>query len=70
MGFHLFLLEDRAGEKIKIKQIFIPLQEISIDLTPTIKEHDLLLSCDNDPGLFESLAAAKKTLYKFWNRKL
>ena len=66
LGFHLFLLEDRAGEKIKIKQIFIPLQEISIDLTQTIKEHEsLLLSCDNDPGLFDSLAIANKTLYKF-----
>ena len=64
LGFHLFLLEDRAGEKIKIKQIFIPLQEISIDLTPTIKEHEsLLLSCDNDPGLFDSLAIANKNFY-------
>tara|TARA_B100002051_G_scaffold29446_1_gene22950 strand:+ start:599 stop:1939 length:1341 start_codon:yes stop_codon:yes gene_type:complete len=64
LGFHLFLLEDRAGEKIKIKQIFIPLQEISIDLTPTIKEHEsLLLSCDNDPGLFDSLAVANKNFY-------
>ena len=64
LGFHLFLLEDRAGEKIKIKQIFIPLQEISIDLTPVIKEHEsLLLSCDNDPGLFDSLAIANKNFH-------
>ena len=64
LGFHLFLLEDKAGEKIKIKQIFIPLQEISIDLTPAIKQHESLLSsCNNDPGLFDSLAIANKDYY-------
>ena len=64
LGFHLFLLEDRVGEKIKIKQLFIPLQEVSVDLTPSLKKHKKnIILCLNDPGLFDSLAIENKNLY-------
>jgi len=64
LGFHLFLIEDRAGEKIKLSQLFFPLEDLQIDLSPAIEKHKNILSfCVNDPGLFDSLVVENKENY-------
>ena len=63
LGFHLFFLEDRAGEKIKIQQVFLPLGDVLVDVSPAIeKQKKLLFLCENDPGLFDSLVVENSIL--------
>ena len=70
IGFHLFFLEDRAGEKIKIQQLFLPLSDVLVDVSPSIeKQKKLLALCKNDPGLFDSLVVENSILYKEGERK-
>ena len=65
LGYHLFFLKERAGEKIKIKQLFVPLNKKSVDTSPVLQEHFRLIDlCVNDPGLFDSLAVENKSLIK------
>ena len=63
--FHLFFLEDRAGEKIKLQQLFLPLGDVLVDVAPAVeKQKEILLLCENDPGLFDSLVVENAALYK------
>jgi len=65
LGFHLFFLEDRAGEKIKLQQLFLPLGDVLVDVAPVIEiQKNLLFLCENDPGLFDSLVVENSILYK------
>ena len=43
VGFHLFFLEDRAGEKIKLQQLFLPLGDVLVDVAPAVEKQKELL---------------------------